>query len=74
MCDLSVPTSVRLRAALGVLGAMASVNGTLEKSLRHRAADFDLRQWWGEGFASNSVEERNLSLRGGLEENDMRMR
>ena len=74
MCDMSEPTNVRLKAALGVLNATASVNGMLEKGLRHRAADFDLQQRWGEGFACNSVEESNLSLRGGLAENDIRMR
>ncbi|WP_430232287.1 hypothetical protein [Nitrosomonas communis] len=42
MCDLTEPSSVRIKAALGVLGAMASVNGTLEKALKHKIADFDL--------------------------------
>ncbi|SFM42875.1 phBC6A51 family helix-turn-helix protein [Nitrosomonas communis] len=42
MCDLTEPSSVRIKAALGVLGAMASVNGVLEKALKHRIGDFDL--------------------------------
>lgn len=44
MCDLKEPSSVRIKAALGVLGATASVNGALEKGLKHRIADFDLRE------------------------------
>lgn len=46
LCDLSQPTATRLKAALGVLGVMASVNGALEKGLQHRVADFDLKQRW----------------------------
>lgn len=44
LCDLSQPTPLRVRAALGVLGAMPSVNGALERGLQHRFADFDLEQ------------------------------
>ena len=44
LCDLREPSSTRLKAALGVLGTMASVNSALEKSLKNRVADFDLRQ------------------------------
>lgn len=44
LCDLSQPTPLRMKAALGVLGAMPSVNGALERGLQHRFADFDLEQ------------------------------
>ncbi len=44
LCDMTVPCTFRLRAAIGVLNAMPRVNGVLEKSLQHRAADFDLRK------------------------------
>lgn len=43
LCDMREPSSVRIKAALGVLSAMASVNGALEKGLKHRVADFDLK-------------------------------
>lgn len=42
LCDLSLPPSIRIKAALGVLSAMPSVNIALENSLRHRHSDFDL--------------------------------
>lgn len=46
LCDMREPTNVRMKAAIGVLNAMPSVNGALEKSLSHRDADFDLRKRW----------------------------
>lgn len=42
LCDMTQPAPTRIKAALGVLGVMSSVNGALEKSLQHRLADFDL--------------------------------
>lgn len=54
MCDMREPTGTRMKAAVAVLGAMPSVNGILEKSLRHRVGDFDLEQRWGEGFTFDS--------------------
>lgn len=44
LCDLSQPAPLRMKAAIGVLGAMPSVNSTLERGLQHRFADFDLTQ------------------------------
>lgn len=44
LCNLSLPTNTRMKAALGVLNAMSSVNFTLERGLQHRAGDFDLAQ------------------------------
>ncbi|MBV6475564.1 MAG: hypothetical protein MOGDAGHF_01107 [Rhodocyclaceae bacterium] len=44
LCDMTQPAPTRIKAALGVLGVMSSVNGALEKSLQHRLADFDLAQ------------------------------
>ena len=46
MCDMSEPITTRMKAATGILNAMPSVNGVLEKGLQHRAADFDLRKRW----------------------------
>lgn len=52
LCDMREPSSVRIKAAIGVLNAMPSVNSALEKSLKHRAADFDLRERWDDiGFS-----------------------
>lgn len=44
LCDLREPSTTRMKAALGVLSTMASVNSMLEKSLKHRIADFDLQE------------------------------
>ena len=44
LCDMRQPTSTRLKAAIGALSVMPSVNGVLEKSLQHRTADFDTRR------------------------------
>jgi hypothetical protein len=56
MCDLMEPSTVRMKAAIGVLGAMSAVNGVLEKSLQHRVADFDLKQRFsGPTFTYDSV-------------------
>jgi hypothetical protein len=50
LCDLSLPRSDRIKASLGVLNAMAAVNGALERSIRHGVADFDPEQrWHGQG-------------------------
>ncbi|PTQ65045.1 putative insertion element HTH domain-containing protein [Nitrosomonas oligotropha] len=49
LCDMSQPTSLRIKAALGVLGVTSSINGMLEKALKHRVADFDLQQRWDNG-------------------------
>lgn len=46
LCDLSLPRSDRIKASLGVLNAMAAVNGALERSIRHGVADFDPEQRW----------------------------
>ena len=51
LCDLSQPVPTRMKAALGVLGVMSSVNGALEKGLQHRVGDFDLAQ----RFSSHGV-------------------
>ena len=44
LCDMTQPVPLRMKAALGVLNSMGSVNGALERGLRHRAGDFDLSQ------------------------------
>ncbi len=44
LCDMREPSFIRMKAALGVLSNVASVNNMLEKSLKHRLADFDLQE------------------------------
>lgn len=53
LCDMTQPIPIRMKAAIGVLNAMPAVNGSLEKSLQHRAADFDLAHRFG-SFTYNS--------------------
>lgn len=48
LCNMAEPPTTRMKAALGVLSAVASVNNMLEKSLKHRVADFDLQQRFSE--------------------------
>ncbi len=47
LCDPTLPRPIQIKAALGVLNAMTSVNVALERGLKHRTADFDLRKRWG---------------------------
>jgi hypothetical protein len=47
LCDMSQPVPTRMKAALGVLGVMSSVNAALERGLQHRAGDFDLKHRFG---------------------------
>ena len=55
MCDLRESAPTRMKVALGVLNVMPSVNGILEKSLQHRAGDFDLQERWsGPAFTFDS--------------------
>jgi hypothetical protein len=55
MCDMSEPITTRMKAATGVLNAMPSVNGALEKCLVHRAADFDLKtRFRGQAYTYDS--------------------
>ncbi len=44
--DLTQPTSVQIKVALGVLNSMPSINAAIDKALLHRAADFDPEQRW----------------------------
>lgn len=46
LCEMREPSITRMKAPLGVLSAMSSVNSVLEKSLQHRVGDFDLQQRW----------------------------
>lgn len=55
LCNMGEPTNIRMKAALGVLGTMAAVNNALEKSLQHRAGDFDLQERFsGQSFTFDS--------------------
>jgi hypothetical protein len=66
LCDLSLPTNTRMRAALGVLGAMSSVNSALERGLQHRVADFDLNQRWnnqvGNTYESSGSQSASVEI------------
>ena len=42
LCDMTLPVALRVKASIGVLGAMGAVNAALDKRLRDGAADFDL--------------------------------
>ncbi|WP_405048364.1 helix-turn-helix domain-containing protein [Rhodoferax sp.] len=42
LCDMTVPVALRVKASIGVLGAMGSVNAALSKRLQDGVADFDL--------------------------------
>jgi len=58
LCDLSLPRPERIKASLGVLNAMAAVNGALERSIRHGVADFDPEQrWHGQGCTYDASEK-----------------
>lgn len=59
LCDMTQPVNIRVKAALGVLNTMASVNGALEKGLQHRVGDFDLQERFsGSAFTYDSSGER----------------
>lgn len=59
LCDISQPPAIKVKAALGVLNAMASVNNALEKGLQHRVADFPLQDRFnGPAFTFDSSGER----------------
>lgn len=49
MCHLGVPLATRMKAAQIILNNTSSVNSMLEKAIKHRAADFDLKQRWENG-------------------------
>ena len=56
LCDMREPSAVRMKAALGVLNVMPSINDILEKGLQHRAGDFDLHGRWSEpAFTFDSI-------------------
>jgi len=40
---MTLPVALRVKASIGVLGAMGSVNAALSKRLQDGAADFDSR-------------------------------
>ncbi len=48
LCDMTLTKPIQMKAALGVLNAMSSVNVALERGLKHRTADFDLQKRWGD--------------------------
>ena len=59
LCDLREPSAVRMKAAMVVLSTVAPINSMLEKSLKHRTADFDLQdrfaqQGWTYDACGNS--------------------
>ena len=55
LCNMGESNNIRLKAALGVLGAMASVNNALDKSLKHKAADFS-REYYLDHFNTTTYD------------------
>jgi transposase len=62
LCDLSLPVSIRMKAAVAVLGTMSSVNSAVERGLQHRVADFDLTQRFN--TQGNTYDQRGESCHG----------
>jgi hypothetical protein len=44
--DMTQPTNVQIKVALGVLNSMPNINAAIDKALLHRAADFDPESVW----------------------------
>jgi len=49
MCHMGIPLAIRMKAAQIVLNNTSSINGMLEKALKHRLGDFDLKQRFENG-------------------------
>ena len=49
MFNLGTPLATSMKAAQIILNNTSSVNSMLEKALKHRAADFDLKDRWENG-------------------------
>ena len=49
MFDFGTPLPTRMKAAQIILNNTSSINGMLEKALKHRAADFDLKDRFENG-------------------------
>ena len=63
LCDMSLPTALRMKAALGVLNLMPNINGVLEQNFRNGKADFDLRDRWNiEGYAYGNNKEMSSMM------------
>ena len=63
LCDMRLPAATKIRAAVGALRAMPSVNGALEKSLQHRVADFDPRNRFAGPTFTHDSDGRPCSAR-----------
>lgn len=46
LCDMTQPSSVQIKVALGILNSMPAMNAALEKGLRHRLGDFEPQTRW----------------------------
>lgn len=56
LCDMTQPTAIRLKAALGVLSTLPSISSSLQRDV-YNMSDFDLRQRWGLRSSYNSKGE-----------------
>ncbi len=56
LCDMSQPATVRLKASLGVLSIMPSINASLQRNV-YQQVDFDLKQRWGSQCTYNAQGE-----------------
>lgn len=73
LCNMNEPINVRLKAAIGVLNNVASVNNMLNKTLKFGASDFDINKRFFEpafSYDSNgdrypdikTIDTKNLSV------------
>ena len=55
LCDMTTPATTRMKAAIGILESMPTMNAALENGLQHRTADFDPRErFTGPAFTHDS--------------------
>jgi hypothetical protein len=56
LCDLTQPATVRLKASLGLLSILPSINASLQRYV-YQPVDFDINQRWGSYGTYNSQGE-----------------
>jgi hypothetical protein len=62
LCDMAQPTQLRVKAALGVLGAMSALNAALTRRLQDGAADFELGARFSGAAFSYDSQGREISI------------
>lgn len=53
LCDMTQPESLRIKAALGVLRVLPTINASLQRDM-YQDADFDLKHRWGPQYTYNA--------------------